>query len=146
MRNAGLPAAFIAEFEPGRARAMRRIGRRAEARAVLLGAKPLLEADPAMVEILGDALIELGRLALLDGAPGLAVEHLRAAVQVHQRLKTPEARQTHAEARAELGRALIADGHADEGRTLLAGALPQYAAWSQADPDDLATLRLALRR
>jgi hypothetical protein len=50
-----------------------------------------------------------------------------------------------AEARAELGRALLLAGERDEGRRLLGEALPLLETWGLLHPDDRAALHAALR-
>jgi serine/threonine-protein kinase len=139
-----LPA-VAAEFEPGRARALRRVGRLAEAVAALGAARPLIADQPSLQEVLADTDVELGRLALLSGQATEAVAHLRRALATHEGLKPPRIH-TRAEARAELGRALVAAGDRTGGLTLLRESLPEFARWSQAHPDDLSVLRAALAR
>lgn len=143
IRSAGLAPAVIAQYAVGYARALRRIGKLTQSQQVLEEAAPLLEPDIITASLYADASIELGRVAMLRGEPAVAVKRLQTAVAVHDRISRPDT-EMRAEARAELGRALIASGRAAEGRALITDALPIFVAWTQAHPDDVALLEAVL--
>lgn len=121
-----------------------RAGRLDEARSFLLPAMERLRADePESSLALASAELSLGRLELASARPAAALEAVRRGEALRVSL-LPATSPDLAEARAELGRALIAAGDRTGGRELLAANLPAFAANRRAHPEDIARLRAAL--
>jgi tetratricopeptide (TPR) repeat protein len=120
-----------------------RLGQLDEAEQRLKNVQKDLAAGPAGSLDAAGADVAVGRLRLAQGNAAAATEALRRAVALRERLVPPDS-ELLAEARCELGRALIAGGEAAEGKKLLTTSLPRFKAWRAAHPADVTLLLKSL--
>lgn len=135
-----------AAFATYRAQVLRRLGRLDEAeRSLRAGLEQLRKQRPVQPYRIAEALVELGRVEMVVRQPERARAWFADAVDLRER-ETSAATEAVAEARAELGGALVALGRPAEGRRLLEPSLPVIERWLVTYPDDLRRLKDALAR
>ena len=133
-----------AGFGTYRAQILRRLGRLDEAERSLRAGLEQLRREPTPQPYrIAEAIVELGRVAFERRQFERARAWFAEAVALRER-ETAAATEAVAEARAELGRALLALGRDSDGQGLLEANVPVFAGWLIAHPGDLAALRAAL--
>jgi len=136
----GIPHEGWASFRVQRAALLWRLGRQAEASAVLEEALAQLRSDwPAGHEEIAIAMLLEERMAAAAGEGAKAVA-LGRQVLAMRAANLNEAHPKVFEARAELGRSLLLAGQTEEGSALLAPSLPELGTWGLLHPADRAAL------
>lgn len=126
------------------AEALTRLNRLESAETLLAATrKELAVLEPAGALDTASSEVALGRLRLARGNASAAVAAIRKGVALREGLLSADS-PLLAEARAELGAALLANGEIAEGKSLLAASLPRVASWGAAHPADVARLQQAL--
>lgn len=131
-------------FAAQRAVALWRCGERRPAEADLRRAlEQLRAAYPAGHDEIATALLAEARFAAAAGDWVTALANAREAVAARE-AQFPAGSPKRAEARAELGRAMVLSGESAAGRRALAESLPALANWGLLHPADRAALENAL--
>ncbi len=146
---ARLPASGIARelwptFSAQRAMVLWRSGEQEAGRAEATRALAELRAHlPRSHDEIATALLLAARMAASGSEAKTAAEYSREALAIRGELLEPASAKI-AEARAELGRALILSGDSGQGKPLLDEALSRLKGWGMLHPGDRAALEAAL--